>query len=96
MRIDVTLSQVDAGGFDRDHSPLGHGIAGIYDEIHEDLLDLPEISADGADGAGFEGERDVFADHAQEHLREIVHHGIQVEDSRIENLLAAEGEELAS
>ena len=92
MRIHVTLSQVDAGGFDRDHSSLGHGIAGVDDEIHQNLLDLPEVRANGANGAGFEGERDVFADHAQQHLREIVHDGVQVERTRIKNLLAAEGQ----
>ena len=78
MRIDVTFSQVDAGSFDRDHSPLRHGIAGVYDEIHENLFDLSEIGADGTDRAGLKGESDIFADHAQQHLREIAHDGVQV------------------
>jgi hypothetical protein len=45
--------------------------------------------------SNFRFQDDLLANHAARHLIHFGHHGIQVEDSTLQNLLAAEGEKLA-
>ena len=74
-----------------------HGVARIHGKIHDDLLDLPGISAHRAESVCRNHHQiDILADHASQHLQVLGDHGVQIENFRGEHLLAAEGEELAS
>ena len=46
-------------------------------------------------GARHDRQLDVLADQAPQHLLHVGHDGVQVEDARLQHLLAAEGQELA-
>ena len=86
----------DVAGLDGELAAAGHGVAGIDDEVHDDLLDLAGIGVDIAErGIVGGGEFDVLADEAAQHF---IHAGddfVQLNDAGLEDLLAAEGEQLA-
>ena len=77
-------------------SALGHGIAGVDGEVDEDLFDLAAVGAD-VDVVGVELglEDDVLAEEGAKEVVEVVDDLVEVEDFGLDDLLAAEGEELA-
>src|SRR5579862_4293326 len=86
----------DVGAFDGELAAAGHGIACIYGEVHNDLLDLSAIGAHGPQfRPRYHDEVDVFANHAGEHLQVLSGNVVEVDDSGGEHLLAAEGKKLS-
>ena len=76
--------------------PLRHGVFGVDDEIHDDLLELAGIGASAADGGSEAGgEFDIFADEGAQETLHVGDDGVDVDDFEFEKLFAAEGEELA-
>ncbi len=76
-------------------APPGHGIARIDHQIEQDLDHLAGVGANLAEAVGQQGfDRDVLADHAAQHLQGLSEDGIEIDDARLEDLLAREGEEL--
>jgi hypothetical protein len=92
---DSAAIQFDIQRLDDQFTALGHGIAGVDREIHDDLFHLSAIRADPTQ-PGIEGENglDILAEQMRQHLPEIIDHGIQVQDGRAQNLLAAECQHL--
>ena len=43
------LVERDVGGLDGELAALRHGVAGVHGKIHDDLVDLAGIGADGAE-----------------------------------------------
>ena len=83
-------------GPDREGAALGHGVPGVHDEVHDDLLDLRRVRLDAPEvGARLHHEVDVLTDQAAEHRGHPGHDRIQIQHLRLEHLLAAEGQELA-
>ncbi len=90
-RIDVDIARLD-----REPAPSRHGIAGIDHEVHHDLLDLASVDAGGVQVGGQTlGEGDVLSDESLEHARQGADDIVQVLDGGLQDLLAAEGQELA-
>ena len=86
----------DVGGFDRHPTAVRHRVAGVHDQVHQHLLELPRVGLDRrARGAGLGQQIDVLADQPPQHGADAANHGVEVEDLRLEDLLAPEGEELA-
>ena len=83
-------------GADREASARGHGVAGVDDQVHDDLLDLAGIDFHDVPGTGSRtvSQLDVRADQPPEHLFDLDHVSIEVEHDRGQDLLAAEREEL--
>ena len=76
---------------------LGHGIAGVDSQIHDDLLDHAGISFNGENAIGAtQLQSDVLAEKAMEHFDHVTEDRIQVQNLGLHHLLAAEHEELAS
>ena len=72
-----------------------HGVARVHREVHQHLRDLTRVGAHCAQILiQRSGHRDVLADQAAENLLAVAHHGIQVDDARLQHLLAAEREQL--
>src|SRR5439155_8275519 len=72
-----------------------HGVSSIDHEVEDNLLDLAWVDADAADAGREVGdELDVLADEPAKHLFGIGDDAIQGEDTRSDNLPAAEGEQL--
>ena len=72
-----------------------HGILGVDGEVHQDLLDLRTVGADGPQvGGPAEADIDVLADRAAQDAAEFPDDGIQVRDLHLQHLFPAEGKEL--
>ena len=76
----VRLVDHHVPGLDRHSSAVGHRVAGVDDEVDQDLVELPGI---GADVTGvmveLEHEPHVFADQLTDHRLEATDGGIEVE-----------------
>ena len=76
--------------------PLRHGVARVDREIDDHLLELALIDLDQAEVAAVNDlELDILADKAAQQMRELGQHVGDVEDARLQGLLAREGQELA-
>ena len=79
----IGLVEFHVLGFERDLSPVGHGIARVQHQVHDDLLDLAGISFDRAQLAAGHGEDfDVFADEPPQHGVEVQHNLVQIDHAR--------------
>ena len=90
------LVELDVGGLDRQRAASRHGIPRVHREVHDDLLHLPAIGLHERQ-LGPEAQHDlhVFPDEASEHRPHVGHDHVQVEQRRLDDLLAAEGQQLA-
>ena len=96
MRRRVVLVELDVGGLDRQRAASRHGIPRVDREVHDDLFHLSAIGLYGRRvRPGADDDLDVLADQPLEHRPHVGHHHVQVEQRRLDDLLAAEGEQLA-
>ena len=96
MLLAVFLIQGNIGGLDGQLAALWHGVAGVDGQVDDYLLDLTRIGLDPPQS--FHGRRievDVFTDDTAQHLVHVIDQLVQVDDLRLDNLLAAEGQKLA-
>ena len=92
----VGFIQVGVRRPDRHLAPLQHGVARVDRQIHQDLLHLARIRFYTRQaGVARNEDLDVFSDQPAEHFFHFHNQGIQVQDDRLNHLLAAEGQELA-
>ena len=76
--------------------PPGHRVARIDREIDDDLLELALVDLDEAEIAAVHDlQLDVLADQPAQQMRQLDQHVGDVEDARLQGLLAREGQELA-
>ena len=87
----------DISALQRKLAALGHGIFGIDDQVHDDLLELAGVGA-GVTGLGGEPghQLDVFADQRAEQPLHVADDGVDVDYFQFQHLLAAEGQQLPS
>ena len=84
-------------GLDDQLAAARHRVAGVDGQVHHDLLQLSGIGLHAADLIRQAGDQfDVFSDQHAQHLHHVAHGLIGIEDLRFQNLLAAEGQQLAS
>ena len=75
---------------------MRHGVAGVHDEVHDDLFDLSGIGLHAAQPfIERRGEYDVFTDQTVQHLFRVGHKCVEIQDGGLQHLLPAEGQELA-
>jgi hypothetical protein len=95
VRLRVGLVEVDVAGLDGEPTAVGHRVAGVEDEVHDHLLDLPGVDLDVVKvGGGDDVQLDVLADDAREHAPRLRERLVEVDDAWREHLPPAEGEEL--
>ncbi len=83
-------------GLDRQRAAARHRVPGVDGEVDEHLLDLPWIGLHAPKGSPRQrDELDVLADHAPEHRLDSLDDGVEVQHLRLEQLVAAEREQLA-
>src|ERR1035441_7103952 len=86
----------DVGGFDGQPTARRHGIAGIDGEIDENLVHLPGIGENVPQAVGKRRmDLYVLSQQAGKHALGTGHIGVQVEANGLEDLSAAEGQQLA-
>ena len=89
--------EINVACFDEDAAAVGQGVARIHDQIHDDLFDLARIGLDGSEILRDKClHLDVFAHQSAKELVEIYDDSVEIEDFRTQNLLAAEGQQLAN
>ena len=96
MGVDEGVVQLETLGLDEQPPSLGHGVAGVGREVHENLLDLPRVhhGPERFPGEGG-GQGDVFPDDPLEELLHPSHQLVQVCRGGLDVPLAAEGEQAA-
>ena len=93
-RVDVV--HLDVRRFDGELAALRHGISGVHRQVHDHLLDLAAVGLHGAESRGkLGGELDVFTEQPPQHPLSLADENIQVENGGLQDLLAAEREQLA-
>ena len=96
MLARVVFVQFHIRRLDGELAPFRHGVAGIDDEVHQDLLDLSGIGLQPPQLLIKDGDEiDILSDETSEHLSQIVHDGIQVDHFRLQHLTPAERQKLS-
>ena len=91
----VRLVQFRIAGLYRQSASLGHGVPGVDGEVHDDLLDLARVRLDVAQAVRQRsGETYVLADDAAQHPVQLPDDRVEIEDAGLQDLAAAEGEQL--
>ncbi len=89
------LVEMDVPGADSDFAAAGHGVAGVHDEVHDDLLELALVDADRREICPvLDPERHLVGQKAVEKMRELAQRVLEVDDRRAQRLLAGEGQKL--
>ena len=96
MRCGVAAVEFHVRRFDRQPSAVGHRVARVDHQIQQYLLDLARVCLHAAKfSARQERHVNVFADHAREHPDHSRDRVVHVQHARLQDLLAAEGQQLA-
>ena len=90
------VANLDVLDFDGQFSPVGHGVSRIHRQVGNHLLHLPGVCLDAAEaGRQDNGQVDVLADQAPEHALHPGNQRVEIHHLGLQDLLAAEGEQLA-
>ena len=91
--LQVGLFEPDVLRRDHELAPFGHRVAGIHDEVDEDLFDLIRVRLDPRRSRiELEGDDDVFLDQSSDELVCVLGEAIDREDLRFQDLLSGEGQ----
>ena len=92
------LAEVRVGGFDADAAAGGHGVAGVQDQVHDDLLHLAGVGARPCAGSGLRlVSRSTCSPMTSASMRwRSRDDRVQVERPRADGLAAREAEQLRS
>ena len=77
-----------------ERAALRHGVAGVHRHVHDDLLDLTGIGFHLPGSPLQDGQGNILADQAAQHLLHVRQDGVEVEHRRAQHLLAAKREQL--
>ena len=93
--VESKLSSRDLGELDGERAARRHRVARVHGQVEEDLFDLGRVRVDRRHVGGRPHvQLDVLADEALEDGLETLHELVQVEDAGLQQLLAAQGQEL--
>ena len=96
-RIAAETRRVQRAGRDRESPAARHRVAGVDHEIDDHLLDLRAVGVDRRQvGRRAQRELDVLTDEAPQQARELGDDGVEIQPRRLQDLFAAEGEQLLS
>jgi hypothetical protein len=91
----VVLIQLDYRGLDEERPPARHGIAGVYRQVEENLLELTRISGDPWQlGVKLGQDHDVFSHQSPNHHLHPGDYCVQLQNLGLEDLPAAERQQL--
>src|SRR5215472_17487893 len=96
MSVAVAVGKSDVGGFQNQFASSRHSVSRVCRQVHQHLLDLPQVGLDQTQVVGQAGvDFHVFSDQPPQHALHVGNHLVEVEHSRLQNLLAAESQQLA-
>ena len=89
------LVETDIGGLDQNRAAVRHRITGVYDQVHDHLLDLARVGAHCSEIRGeCRAQIDVLGDEAPKHLERFGDDVVDGDQPRLQHLFSAEGEQL--
>jgi hypothetical protein len=90
----VALVQIGVAGFDGELAAFRHGVAGVHREVENGGFELGRVGLDRPRAAATDDlERNVLAERAPQKIGQAVEHAVDVEQGRVERLLAGKGQE---
>src|SRR6185369_53297 len=97
VELCIRSVQLHVGGLDRQPATVWHGIAGVHDQVHQDLLQLICVCVNRPEIAFTQhAHLDILTDQSCEHALHVRDHFIEIQDGELQDLLATECEELSS
>ena len=91
----VGVVELDVARLQGQRAAVGHGVAGVHREVHEHLLDLARVGRTRPrSGASTVTSSTSSPITRGQHRLRFGHHGVQVEDPRLQDLAPAEGQQL--
>jgi hypothetical protein len=73
----------------------GHGVAGIDGQVYYDLFHLASVDSNRQEaGIQDRANQDILANETPEHDFHFAHYRVEIYETRLDDLLAAEGEQL--
>jgi len=91
--LSIVFAELGDSRFDRDPPAARHCIAGVHNQIDDNLLDLARVRSHGSRGRiQQENKFDILADQPAQHVTHAADHRIDVEQRRMRHLAAAERE----
>src|SRR5882724_11099808 len=95
VRRPVQVIQFDIRGLNGKTAALGHGVARIHREVHDDLFHLAGVRANRSQiSRTADNQLDVFANQTRNELAHFFDDGIQIHRARLQHLHPAESEKL--
>ena len=95
VRGDLLGVDLDVRGLDRQRAAVGHRVAGVGREVEDHALDLRPVGLDGREvGRELDPDADVVADDPVQHRLHAGDDLVEVDDLRVQDLAAAEREQL--
>ena len=86
----------DTESGEREFAAVGHGVASVEREVHDDLIDIAGVGKNRRQvGRELHVERDVFADEPAQHGDGLLDDFVERERPALDDLFAAVGEQLA-
>src|SRR5208282_5305446 len=93
--LNKTFVQNNVAGLHREFAAFGHGIASVYGQVHDDLLQLARIGLHRAQvGGQYRLHVNVFANQPLQHLHHVGDDHVQVHGAALHYSMAAEDEQL--
>ena len=91
----IRLIQLGVPRLDREPTALGHRVAGVHGEVDDHLLQLVCVGPHGSEGRVELRDHDnVLTQQPPQQLVHVGHEVVEVEHAQVQDLLAAEREEL--
>ena len=95
MLLDEGVVELHVAGLDGELAAFRHRVSCVERQVQDDLFELPRIGAHVFERrVQRRHQRDVFADQALQERLSSRHHLIEIEHLRLQDLLAAEGQQL--
>ena len=92
--VDACL-EVHVRGLDANAAALGHRVPGVDHKVDDHLFELPAIGSNRVEIVGkLRRQRHVLADQPAQHVEQIGHHLVRVQDRDLGHFLAAERQQL--
>ena len=91
----IVRVQLHIPGRNSELASVRHRIAGVDEQVHQDLLDLPWVRLDGPEPLGeLIGQNNILADQPPHQRAHLIDQLIQVQDLGSDRLPAGEGQQL--
>ena len=95
ITLGARFVEMDISGLNRQFTAVGHGIASVDHQVHQNLFHLAGIGAHPAQlGVELHHQANIFANQRRQELGHLSHQIVEVQYFRLQHLLAAQCQQL--